>query len=120
MVSNRVTLISAARAGRRHKFLRACISVGSPYRVSETRVEEWPRSGVMYCNARAAPSRRADAVGYSFGVPEIARIAAMYNMSSPANPPQWKAIETAARSLGLQPQLLDVRKPEDFAPAFAA
>jgi putative ABC transport system substrate-binding protein len=53
-------------------------------------------------------------------VPEIARIAAMYNMSSPANPPQWKAIETAARSQGLQPQLLDVRKPEDFEPAFAA
>ena len=51
-------------------------------------------------------------------VPGIERIAALYNMSSPANPPQWKEVETAARSLGVQPQLLDVRKPEDFAPAF--
>jgi putative ABC transport system substrate-binding protein len=51
-------------------------------------------------------------------VPGIARIAALYNMSSPANPPQWKEIETAARSLGVQPQLLDVRKPDDFGPAF--
>jgi putative ABC transport system substrate-binding protein len=51
-------------------------------------------------------------------VPGIARIAALYNMSSPANPPQWKEIETAARSLGVEPQLLDVRKPEDFEPAF--
>ncbi len=51
-------------------------------------------------------------------VPGIARIAALYNMSSAANPPQWKEIETAARSLGVQPQLLDVRKPDDFGPAF--
>ena len=53
-------------------------------------------------------------------VPGITRIAALYNMSSPANPPQWKEIETAARSVGVQPQLLDVRKPEDFGPAFDA
>jgi putative ABC transport system substrate-binding protein len=53
-------------------------------------------------------------------VPGIARIAALYNMSRPANPPQWKEIETAARSLSIQPQLLDVRKPEDLAPAFDA
>ena len=51
-------------------------------------------------------------------VPGIARIAALYNMSSPANPPQWKEIETAARAVGVRAQLLDVRKPEDFAPAF--
>jgi putative ABC transport system substrate-binding protein len=51
-------------------------------------------------------------------VPGISRIAALYNMSSPANPPQWKEIETAARSLGVEPQLLNVRKPEDFGPAF--
>ena len=51
-------------------------------------------------------------------VPTIARIAALYNMSSPANPPQWKEVETAARSLGLQAQLLDARKPEDLAAAF--
>jgi putative ABC transport system substrate-binding protein len=51
-------------------------------------------------------------------MPGISRIAALYNMSSPANPPQWKEIETAARSLGVEPQLLNVRKPEDFGPAF--
>jgi len=51
-------------------------------------------------------------------VPGATRIAALYNMSSPANPPQWKEIETAARSLGVTPQLLDVRKPEDIELAF--
>jgi putative ABC transport system substrate-binding protein len=53
-------------------------------------------------------------------LPGIARIAALYNMSSPTNPSQWKEIETAARSQGVQAQLLDVRKPEDLEPAFAA
>jgi putative ABC transport system substrate-binding protein len=53
-------------------------------------------------------------------VPGMARIGALYNMSSPANPPQWKEVETAAQSLGMQSQLLDVRKPEDFGPAFDA
>ena len=53
-------------------------------------------------------------------VPGITRIAALYNMSSPANPPQWKEIEAAARAVGVQPQLLDVRKPEDLGPAFDA
>ena len=52
-------------------------------------------------------------------VPRAARIAALLNMSSPALPPAWKEIETAARSLGIQPQLFDVRKPEDLGPAFA-
>ena len=53
-------------------------------------------------------------------VPRAARIAALFNMSNPAIPPQWKEVETAARSLSLQPQLLDVRKPEDLGPAFDA
>ena len=53
-------------------------------------------------------------------IPRAARIAALFNMSNPAIPPQWKEVEMAARSLGLQSQLLDVRKPEDLAPAFDA
>jgi putative tryptophan/tyrosine transport system substrate-binding protein len=35
-------------------------------------------------------------------------------------PPAWKAIEMAARSLGVEPQLLDVRRPEDLEQAFDA
>jgi putative tryptophan/tyrosine transport system substrate-binding protein len=41
-------------------------------------------------------------------------------MSNPALPPQWKEVERAARSLGIEPQLLDVRKREDLEPAFEA
>jgi putative ABC transport system substrate-binding protein len=51
-------------------------------------------------------------------LPKASRIAALFNMSNPSLPPAWKEIETAARSLGIQPQLLDVRKPEDLGPAF--
>ena len=53
-------------------------------------------------------------------VPRAARIAAFFNMSNPAIPSAWKEVEMAARSLGIQPQLLDVRTPEDLGRAFDA
>jgi putative tryptophan/tyrosine transport system substrate-binding protein len=51
-------------------------------------------------------------------VPGATRIAVLFNMRNPSSPPAWKEVETAARSLGIQPQLLDVRKSEDLGPAF--
>jgi putative tryptophan/tyrosine transport system substrate-binding protein len=53
-------------------------------------------------------------------VPRAARLAALFNMSNPAIPPQWKEVEMAAGSLGMQAHLLDVRRPEDLGPAFDA
>ena len=53
-------------------------------------------------------------------VPKATRLAVLFNMSNPALPPQWKEVEKAARSMGLEPLLLDVRKVEDLEPAFEA
>jgi len=53
-------------------------------------------------------------------VPRAARIVGLFNMSNPALPPQWKQIERAARSLDIEPILLDVRRVEDLEPAFRA
>jgi len=53
-------------------------------------------------------------------VPGAVRIAGLYNMGNPVVPPLWNELETAARKLGFTPQLLDIRKVEDIAPAFAA
>lgn len=53
-------------------------------------------------------------------VPKATRLAALFNMSNPALPSQWREVEQAARSLGVEPHLLDVRKAEDLAPAFDA
>jgi putative ABC transport system substrate-binding protein len=53
-------------------------------------------------------------------VPKATRIAGLFNMGNPALPPQWKEVEKAARSRGLKPLLLDVRKVEDLEPAFEA
>jgi putative ABC transport system substrate-binding protein len=52
-------------------------------------------------------------------VPRAVRIAGLYNMGNPVVPALWNELQTAARKLGLTPQLLDVRKVEDIAPAFA-
>lgn len=51
-------------------------------------------------------------------VPKMTRVAALFNMSNPASPPQWNRVETAARSLGIEPQLLDVRTAEAIERAF--
>jgi putative tryptophan/tyrosine transport system substrate-binding protein len=53
-------------------------------------------------------------------VPNALRIVGLYNMGNPALPPQWKQFQTAAAKLGMEPQLVDIRKPEDIAPAFDA
>ena len=52
-------------------------------------------------------------------VPGAGRIAGLYNMGNPVVPPEWNELQTATRKLGLMPQLLDIRKVEDIAPAFA-
>jgi putative ABC transport system substrate-binding protein len=51
-------------------------------------------------------------------VPRINRIAALLDTSSPAEPPQWEETKAAARTLAIEAQLLDVRKPEDLSRAF--
>jgi putative ABC transport system substrate-binding protein len=52
--------------------------------------------------------------------PGVARIAALLNMSNAAAVPAWKETESAARSMGLQVQLFDVRRAEDLERAFEA
>ena len=51
-------------------------------------------------------------------LPRLTRIACLFNMSNPLLLLQWEEVQRAARSLGIQPQLLDVRRPEDLPRAF--
>jgi putative ABC transport system substrate-binding protein len=51
-------------------------------------------------------------------VPNLSRVAFLHNMGNPVAPPEWEEIKTAARSLGLQAELLDVRSQGDLARAF--
>jgi len=52
--------------------------------------------------------------------PRLTRIAGLFNMGNPVLPIQWQVAERTARTLGMQPQLLDVRRPEDLAQSFDA
>ena len=53
-------------------------------------------------------------------VPGIARVAFLFNMGNPVMTPQWKEAKDAARSLSIQPVLLDVRKREGLPRIFAS
>jgi putative tryptophan/tyrosine transport system substrate-binding protein len=51
-------------------------------------------------------------------VPTLARVALLHNMGNPAAPPEWEEIKTAARSLNVRAELLDVRSQGDLGLAF--
>jgi putative ABC transport system substrate-binding protein len=51
-------------------------------------------------------------------VPNLSRVALLHNMGNPAAPPEWEETKTAARSLGLKAELLDVRSEGDLGRAF--
>jgi putative tryptophan/tyrosine transport system substrate-binding protein len=51
-------------------------------------------------------------------VPSLSRVALLHNMGNPAVPPEWEETKTAARSLGLEAELLDVRSEDDLVRAF--
>jgi putative tryptophan/tyrosine transport system substrate-binding protein len=51
-------------------------------------------------------------------VPNLSRVALLHNMGNPAVPPEWEETKTAARSLGLQAELFDVRSQGDLGRAF--
>jgi len=51
-------------------------------------------------------------------VPNISRVGLLHNMGNPAVPPEWEETKRAARALGLQAELLDVRSGADLGRAF--
>ena len=53
-------------------------------------------------------------------VPSMSRVALLHNMENPAVPAEWEETKRAAESIGVQPQLLDVRSGDDLSRAFKA
>jgi putative tryptophan/tyrosine transport system substrate-binding protein len=51
-------------------------------------------------------------------VPSLSRVALLHNMGNPAVPAEWEETKMAARALGLQTELLDVRSSGDISRAF--
>jgi ABC-type uncharacterized transport system substrate-binding protein len=47
-------------------------------------------------------------------VPGLSRVALLHNLGNPAVPPEWEETKKAAGSLGLEPELLDVRSQDDL------
>ena len=51
-------------------------------------------------------------------LPQVARIAALMNLSNPSRQAEWSEIAAAARSLGIEPQVLDTRTVADIEHSF--
>jgi putative tryptophan/tyrosine transport system substrate-binding protein len=52
-------------------------------------------------------------------LPDTDRIAYLHNMSNPVALPQWEQTEAAARQLGIDPELFDIRSRDDISRAIA-
>jgi putative ABC transport system substrate-binding protein len=53
-------------------------------------------------------------------VPSLSRLALLHNIGNPMGSPEWEETKTAAGSLALQTELLDVRNEEDLRSSFEA
>jgi len=53
-------------------------------------------------------------------VPNLSRLALLHNIGNPMGSPEWEEMKTAAGSLALQTELLDVRSEEDLRSSFEA
>jgi putative ABC transport system substrate-binding protein len=53
-------------------------------------------------------------------MPALRRFALLHNMSNPVVPPQWEETRKAAKLMGLEVRLLDIRTDEDIGSAFEA
>jgi putative ABC transport system substrate-binding protein len=53
-------------------------------------------------------------------VPGIKRLGVLRNPSNPVSAPQLRWLELAARSLGIEPRVVDVRDPTEFEAAFSS
>ena len=53
-------------------------------------------------------------------VPEVSRIAVLWNPAHPATAPYVHATQAAAQALGVELHVLEVRTPDELAGAFAA
>ena len=69
--------------------------------------------------------RTPELVGKQLGmlkeiVPKASRVAVLWNPENPGNPPQLRAAEVAARTLGMRLQPLEARTPREIDSAFTA
>jgi putative tryptophan/tyrosine transport system substrate-binding protein len=53
-------------------------------------------------------------------IPNLSRVAVLWNPPLPAHAPSLKALESSARAVGIQVQPVAVHRPDDFEGAFAA
>ena len=93
--------------------------------ISEGLIESFARPGRNVTGLTLTPTREIFAKQLQLlkeAVPRARRIAFLWNPANPTTtgPPAVKIVEEAARSLGVEAQVVGAREPEEFEPAFRA
>ncbi|HEY6258694.1 MAG TPA: ABC transporter substrate-binding protein [Xanthobacteraceae bacterium] len=79
-----------------------------------------PAANLTGFGANLAGAERARVETLKAMLPNVARIAALMNLSNPSRQAEWNAIAAAAQSLGIAPQVLDIRTAADIGRALDA
>ena len=93
--------------------------------IAEGLIESFARPGRNVTGLTLTPTREIFAKQLQLlkeAVPRARRIAFLWNPANPTTtgPPAVKIVEEAARSLGVEAQVVGARAPEEFEPAFRA
>jgi putative ABC transport system substrate-binding protein len=89
-------------------------SSGDPLRTGIATSLAHPGGNVTGLSAFATEVQRKQLDVLRELVPHLTSVAFLFNMSNPVVQAQWSEAEPVARSMGLQPQLLDVRTGRDL------
>jgi putative ABC transport system substrate-binding protein len=90
-------------------------AAGDPVAIAGSRQHPQNMTG-FGASARGAERKRVEILKEM--LPNIARIVAITNLSNPSREAEWREVEAAARSLGLEPRVLDVRMAADIERSF--
>jgi putative ABC transport system substrate-binding protein len=93
-------------------------AAGDPLAIARTRERQALNMTGFGASIAGAEGKRIEVLKQM--LPRLERIAALMNLSNPSRRAEWGEIETAARSMGIAAQVLDIRTLADIEGAFAA
>jgi putative ABC transport system substrate-binding protein len=91
-------------------------AAGDPLAIARSPDHPAPNMTGFGASARGAERKRVEILKQM--LQNISRIAAITNLSNPSRQAEWREVEAAARSLNIEPRVLDVRVAADIERSF--
>jgi putative tryptophan/tyrosine transport system substrate-binding protein len=91
-------------------------AAGDPLAIARSQNRQAQNMTGFGASARGAERKRLEILKEM--LPNISRVAAVTNLSNPSRQVEWQEVEAAARSLGIESRVLDIRAAADIEKSF--